>query len=106
MVTTYRRPSAGRQTGIVGADIEEDIMDLIARQLRIDDHRAALEAEAGIERLLRDLRDLDATQGRSPSRPRAIRAAVGRALIAIGGALAAAPATDDPCRDSAGGAAA
>ncbi|MFL5681373.1 MAG: hypothetical protein ACJ77B_12315 [Chloroflexota bacterium] len=79
-------------------------MDPIDKELRVRDHRAALEAEAGIERLLRDLRELRASDdGVAASRPRRVRSALGRALIAAGSAIAATPATDEPCPDGAEG---
>jgi hypothetical protein len=69
------------------------------RNAIVGDHLAALEAEAGIERLLRDIRDVEGDDHPRRSRGRRIRLAVGRALVALGNGIAAPAAAEDPCPD-------
>jgi hypothetical protein len=70
-------------------------MDPMAQRILVQTHIAALEADAASMRLARTAR---------AAAPKAsIRAALGRALIAVGTALAAAP-IEEPRRDAARGA--
>jgi hypothetical protein len=68
-------------------------------ELRVQDHALSLEREAANERLAR------AAQMHHPrSRPdRAIRKAVGQALVRLGASIAAVPKTDEPCGETRAG---
>jgi hypothetical protein len=76
--------------------------DATMRNAIVGDHLAALEAEAGIERLLRDIHDFERDERARPQRMLRLRLGVGRALVALGDRIAASPAADDPCPDATG----
>jgi imidazolonepropionase-like amidohydrolase len=87
-------------TGSPGSPQEYSDMDPTQNRLYVHDHLAALEAEAGIERLIRDLRDARDRESRGSQPGRGLRAAIGRGIIAVGSAIAATP-REEPCPDAA-----